>query len=1217
MERFYGDLQSMHEAALKSKSGEEGSWPIIGGDFNIHLGLREVRPGCIGNFPDGYYDGRPDSKNVDYLYDFCLRNDYVITNSFFRFDKDRQRCSWSHPGTHQWTTKDLFLVHRSLIGKVGSTRARHSATLQTDHELIVLSKGRGMLKQQRAHRARKAGQDPKGNPRTTRVVGKEHDHSSKQQTNKPLKFNLTKLTSKAGRAEFEGKLAAETVDRPSGWKETSEALLQTMRETLPLRGKSCRETWFGNNREQFEKLFAEARLLKSRHRASPTAENLEKVKQNRRDRKRACRKAKTIFNAKWGKSYEEEIDPKAQTGALNTLLGEGSAIQSGNVALGPEVFATHFGKLFSKESLAQTLPNLSRVNLQEKISEGVPELREVALAVKSLKSGKASGLDGIPPEAFKAGGEVLIKRLTADFAVFWPRQQTETGAVITNPDDREVGEVGIPEGWMNAELVPLFKNKGSPTDPGNYRGIFLLEIAGKVLAKVIVNRISIALEQVLSDTQCGFRPRRSTAHMIFALRQLQTAATSTRTPLAAAFIDLKKAFDSPPREAIWECLGAIGCPNDLLAVIKAIHRDPKANVRGSEVMFSILRGVRQGCVLGPALFGLLFDFVLKLSGLESELGATLQLGRVGARGKSESQTFTFGHGEFADDGAIIGTPAQLTEALNRIQAVAGAIGLDIHAGKTEWLWLQPPEERSYSLQTDNTRVFLGGEHIKHVRKFRYLGSLISEGGGLKDEIDERISAGRGVLDSHSKVWANPAISIRRKIRLATSKVFPSLFYACETWTTVHTEEERLEAFLNLIRLKILGRKRYNPLTGEVVKNDEIRMKVKFPTVRHILAQRRLAFYTQLIGAPSCGLATAMVNARIVGSVQVRGRTVRSWNRLPLKDLSYLTGINEEPLLVQNLEALCLLRGEENGKAKVKAFIRNTITRRGDGPLSPQAVPRLISNRTRTVGCSLCWATFAEKKAVMRHMRTDHDATLEEISELTILGQAADQQNPNNPHETPSTTKAGDLLGGLPAVEELDRDRAGKLICPATRCLMVYKTYGHLRHHCVDRHALAEGVSGHASTNSDPEQAGKAARPSNTTSSARAIDVALTVKEAEKSLGLMPIVISGGGEPSVPSSSWKHWGEPPCWDGSSIECTYVRCAWGSGESFTVKALLNHMTSNHDWNMKGHCPKRTRKSKCAPLNDPVGSQAVTSGGVGEVSTRKTTRASTRKTLSAKAH
>jgi hypothetical protein len=53
--------------------------------------------------------------------------------------------------------------------------------------------------------------------------------------------------------------------------------------------------------------------------------------------------------------------------------------------------------------------------------------------------------------------------------------------------------------WQDADVVTLYKMKGSKLDPGNYRGIFLLDIAGKVLATVIDMRLKKLIDNCVSD----------------------------------------------------------------------------------------------------------------------------------------------------------------------------------------------------------------------------------------------------------------------------------------------------------------------------------------------------------------------------------------------------------------------------------------------------------------------------------------------------------------------------------------------------------------------------------------------------------------------------------------------------------------------------------------------------------------------------------------------
>ena len=67
----------------------------------------------------------------------------------------------------------------------------------------------------------------------------------------------------------------------------------------------------------------------------------------------------------------------------------------------------------------------------------------------------------------------------------------------------------FPEEWPEGYIIPLHK-KGSIHDVENYRGITLLSTLGKLLTRVLNNRLSDWAEPyyVLIEAQAGFR-----AHM--------------------------------------------------------------------------------------------------------------------------------------------------------------------------------------------------------------------------------------------------------------------------------------------------------------------------------------------------------------------------------------------------------------------------------------------------------------------------------------------------------------------------------------------------------------------------------------------------------------------------------------------------------------------------------------------------------------------------------
>ena len=88
--------------------------------------------------------------------------------------------------------------------------------------------------------------------------------------------------------------------------------------------------------------------------------------------------------------------------------------------------------------------------------------------------------------------------------------------------------------------------------------------------------------------------------MVFVVRQLAEEALKHRTNQYFVFVDLKKAYDSVPREDLWTVLGKIGVPEVLLEIIKSFHLEMEARIEVDEELLDrieVKNGLRQGCTL--------------------------------------------------------------------------------------------------------------------------------------------------------------------------------------------------------------------------------------------------------------------------------------------------------------------------------------------------------------------------------------------------------------------------------------------------------------------------------------------------------------------------------------------------------------------------------------------------------------------------------------------
>ena len=163
----------------------------------------------------------------------------------------------------------------------------------------------------------------------------------------------------------------------------------------------------------------------------------------------------------------------------------------------------HFKDVNFDENLVNSsLSNTLTQNVNEEIN--VPFTKnEIRNAIKSLKNNKATGVDLILNEHLKILSHIISPILVDLFNLVF-----DTGI--------------IPESWTLGMIQPIFKNKGSPRDPCNYRPITFNSCLGKVFTQILNSRIQKYVDEkdIINECQSGFRKKRSTADNMFILHNL-------------------------------------------------------------------------------------------------------------------------------------------------------------------------------------------------------------------------------------------------------------------------------------------------------------------------------------------------------------------------------------------------------------------------------------------------------------------------------------------------------------------------------------------------------------------------------------------------------------------------------------------------------------------------------------------------------------------------
>ena len=88
--------------------------------------------------------------------------------------------------------------------------------------------------------------------------------------------------------------------------------------------------------------------------------------------------------------------------------------------------------------------------------------------------------------------------------------------------------------------------------------------------KIVALRLGSYLEheRLLPESQCGFRPGRSTVDMMFVVHRLQELGRKEGVPLYTCFVDLQKAYDSVDRSLLWVVLARFGVPPVMVTIVR-------------------------------------------------------------------------------------------------------------------------------------------------------------------------------------------------------------------------------------------------------------------------------------------------------------------------------------------------------------------------------------------------------------------------------------------------------------------------------------------------------------------------------------------------------------------------------------------------------------------------------------------------------------------------
>ena len=325
---------------------------------------------------------------------------------------------------------------------------------------------------------------------------------------------------------------------------------------------------------------------------------------------------------------------------------------------------------------------------------------ELLKLIKELNISKSSAIDNISTKVLKVAFTTQLLRLVRIFNISF-----STGH--------------IPESWKRATVVPIHKG-GNVKDVNNFSPVSLLPIQGKLMEKIVHDRLMLHLEEndLLDHKQGGFRKNHSTIDSSVKFVDDLFKAMNEGAITIAVFIDLRKAFDTVNHEFLCNKLSSYGIKNKNLDWIKnyLFNRTQQTLVNGAvSESLPVQYGVPQGSVLGPLLF---LVYVNDMSQILTHVNHCL----------------------YADDTVLYISGKEIREMVELLQEDLGTYSnwcsknfLTLNVKKTKYV-IFGTSQRTKSI--NNCELYLNGAKLFREPYYKYLGITLDSHLSYKQHIDQ-------------------------------------------------------------------------------------------------------------------------------------------------------------------------------------------------------------------------------------------------------------------------------------------------------------------------------------------------------------------------------------------------------------------------------------------------------------------------------------------------
>jgi hypothetical protein len=454
---------------------------------------------------------------------------------------------------------------------------------------------------------------------------------------------------------------------------------------------------------------------------------------------------------------------------------------------------------------------------------------ESVLQLARLPPRRSAGSDGVPSLAWVVAlRSSSVRSFCAeaiDFALFRPPSVAESSSACL-PD--------VPA------LTVMIPKVTTPASPADFRPITLLSTLRKLVERVALSRaapLDSASSPLFHSCQFGFRRSLCAADAHLVLRSAVAAGRRRSLPLFAAFIDLRRAFDSVPISALEAALARkVGSrsPTLFLALRRLLRSEYSTSFASGTALSSplpVTNGTPQGGVLSPFAFLALMD--------EGCDALSVADGWVWPRRRGALSPPPLVSLAFADDLVVFArSPAGLQRLLRSLSLWAASLSLQFGIAKCGAMQLAGPPVRLSAL-------FLGGAPLPVVPQYTYLGAVVRA-------TPARVVHERPVLPP-SKLFAclspiigrSTPLGLADRLRALEVVFWPSVLHGCET---APVSAKHLDAFARRLLLAASGAFQSTP-TAFLLRD------LRPSSWRVTFVRRVLRFWGRCLGPPGSLLSS--------------------------------------------------------------------------------------------------------------------------------------------------------------------------------------------------------------------------------------------------------------------------------------------------------------------------------------------------------------------------